>query len=79
MSDSIGPYEFLSYVGNTYNGERNPEAYGTYLFECLEKYKPDMAKAISETILDPRYSYNADAITAYIYRFWDHDFIFNGG
>jgi len=77
MSDGLSAYDFLSYVSSSYDGERNPEAFGKYFFECLEKWKPQIANAIAGTILDTRHNYNADVMIAFLYKVWDHDF--NGG
>jgi hypothetical protein len=54
------------------------EEYGAYLFDCLMEVKPDMAKAVAGTILDPRTNYNETVFSDYIHQFWNHDFNLKG-
>jgi len=78
-------YQFLTFVNETFVSDvrgddytKWSEEYGAYLYDCLMEVKPDMARAVTNTILDPRVNFNEDTFISYLYRFWNHEFIFEG-
>jgi hypothetical protein len=58
--------------GEDYN--KWAEEYGFHLFACLMKVKPDIAKALANTGIDPRTNRNTEIISMYLNEFWNHDF-----
>lgn len=79
MSNEV--YDFIRSTMNTFVSEirgddydKWPDEYGAYFFSCLEKAKPDVAKAIDGTVIDPRKRGVTDALTEYLYSFWNYDY-----
>lgn len=66
--------EFLTYVMETYNGERSNTAYGKHLSDCLEKEHPLMFKALNGSSMDPAIKFSwGSALFDYIHGFWEYD------